>query len=525
MALQVFCKTLTLEINQLEEKKFDLSAEASTLFNFERQISDRYLFLHNILYSYTEKRECVLTAFSMNPTQSNFELVCEYSKETGSNEPKAMSILSNSLKSDLGCLLSQPRIKKLCWSSPWPELKEECQALMQTENKIKILENSTATANDNLKYLDLNYDDFVDFKPHKYPGIEAGYDIYILDSDSDSKSNAFEIDSDGTDTAPESKNYILEEKKEAQRMRNRKRNLIRRSQKQLADPGSNDRHRRRKYTVNNSIDGLKNKRFPRKNMHKNTIKPDPDANQTLDSSNETIISLPKEEQQIDDQQIPTNNTFLENVVSTEINIEPTEEELETDENEPPLDETIPDIKVLVQDIDIKTESDIKMEIDSEYDEASIQTIIFGNKNNETMEINPTDNQTINEDINTTEYSITSLSIQNVQDSQVHLNPNSDSILIKTNNDEMPDEQKPKPKNPLLSFRRPKKQPKVEPIQYDSVTINQSSDLNPVPTFPDCVSHYSDCSINGNESENPCEMEIDNFRNHRTEYCFQDTVRL
>lgn len=522
VALQVFCKTLTLEINELEEKKFDLSAEASTLLHFERQISDRYLFLHNILYSYTEKRECVLTAFSMNPTQSNFELVCKYSEETGSNDQRAMPLISESLKSDLGCLLNQPRIKKLCWSSPWAELKKECQELMQTENKIKILENSTATANDNLKYLDLNYDDFVDFKPHKYPGVEDGYDIYILDSDSDSKSNAFEIDSDDTDTAPESKNYILEEKKEAQRMRNRKRNLIRRSQKQLANPGCSNRNRPRKYAVNDSIDGLKIKRFPRKNLQKKTIKPDSDANQTLDPSTENITILPREEPQIDDQQISANNNFSENI-STDIKVEPAEEEMEIemDENETKFDEkTIPEIKFEVEDVDITLESDVKTEIDSEYDEASIQTIIFGNQSNETMEISPTENQTINEENNATENSNTSLSIQNVQDSQVHVDPDLDSINVNTNNHEMPDEQTPKRKNSLLSFRRPKRQPKIESIQNDSETMKHPSDL-----IPHCVSHYTECSINGNESEIPCEMEMDNLRNHRTEYCFQDTVRF
>lgn len=507
MALQVFCKTLTLEINELEEKKFDLLAEASTLLNFEKQISDRYLFLHNILYSYTEKRECVLTAFSMNPTQSNFELVCKYSEESGSNDQKAMPLLSDALKSDLGCLLSQPRIKKLCWSSPWPELKKECQELMQTENKIKILKNSTATANDNLKYLDLNYDDFVDFKPHKYPGIEDGYDIYIPDSDSDTKSNAFEIDSDGTDTAPESKNYILEEKKEAQRMRNRKRHLIRRSQKQLAEPGCINRNRPRK-SVNDLIDGLKIKRFPRKNMHKKTMKPDPATNQTLDPS--------KEEQ---------NHNISENVLLTDIKIEPNEDEMETDENGASFDETIPEIKVEMEDIDLKMESDVKTEMDSEYDAISIQTIIFGNGNNETVKINPTENQTIKEENNATEYSNTSLWIENVQDSQVHLELDSDSITANTNNHEMSDEQRPKRKNPLLSFRRPKKQQKLETIHYDSETIQHSSDPIPLPTHSDCVSHYSECSINGNESESPCEIEMDNFRNHRTEYCSQDTVRF
>lgn len=519
----MFCKTLTLEINELEEKKFDLSAEASTLLHFEKEISDRYLFLHNILYSYTEKRECVLTAFSLNPTQSNFELVCKYSEVSGSNDHKAMSFLSDSLKSDLGCLLSQPRIKKLCWLSPWPELKKICEELMRTENKIKILENSTATANDNLKYLDLNYDDFVDFKPHKYPGIEDGYDIYIPDSDSDSKCNAFDIDSDGTDTAPESKNYILEAKKEAQRMRNRKRNLIRRSQKQLADPGCSDKNRSRKYAVNDVIDGLKIKRFPRKNMHKKTIKPDPDANQTVDPSKETIIFLPNEQRQIDDQLYSTNNIFSQNISLPEIKIEPKEDDMEMDKNKIPFDETIPEIKAEVENIDIEMESDVRTEIDTEYDETSIHTIIFGNENYETIKISPTEDNTIKEENNTTEYSNTSLSIENVQESQVHRDPDSDSITVNTNNHEMPDE--PKRKNPLLSFRRPKKPPKFEPIQCDSEMINHSSNLIPLSTLPDCISHYSDCSINGNVLEIPCETEMDNFRNQRTEYCFQDTVRF
>lgn len=223
------------------------------------------------------EKECILTAFSLNPTYECFQLVCtlaecgaesdEKTDENGVSQSGSIDALptiisadtllnseeydalrapnrlldsltsiSEGVRADLVCLLTVPRIKSLNWLKPWPELKKACEELLSAERKRQLVEKTTANANDNLKYINenLNYDDFKDFTPHEYPGIEKGYEIYVADSDSD-ESHVIatgDIDSEGTDTAPESKEFILKEEK---RLRDRKRRLIKRSQKMLEE--------------------------------------------------------------------------------------------------------------------------------------------------------------------------------------------------------------------------------------------------------------------------------------------------
>lgn len=197
----------------------------------------------------------------------------------------SLTDLSDGARSDLVCLLTMPRMKNLSWLIPWPELKRECQELLMEENKRQIVEKTTAKANDNLKYINLNYDDFKDFTPHEYPGIETGYEIYMADSDSDeSLIHAYASDNDGgdsTDTAPESKQFIV---KEARRLKYRKRMLIRRG-KQLLEQSENSlkikieddgndsdqiRKRRKKNYTTGHIDSLKpvKRRGPSKKQQK-----------------------------------------------------------------------------------------------------------------------------------------------------------------------------------------------------------------------------------------------------------------
>lgn len=274
--LRIFCSELTKDINTLEHKKYDELVDAAEILSLEKQTSQQYLFLAQILHAHPKlEQECILTAFSMNPTDECFQLVCELAdrnnKATEStsqgNKPiqnesidalhsitstevllnskdynalkapnrllDSLTSLSEAVRSDLVCLLTKPRIKNLNWMVPWPELKAECKSLLVVEKKLQIVENTTAKANDNLKFINLNYEDFKDFTPHEYPGIETGYEIYVADSDSDgplTNGNASGHEGDSTDTAPESKQFIV---KEARRLKARKRNLIRRSQKML----------------------------------------------------------------------------------------------------------------------------------------------------------------------------------------------------------------------------------------------------------------------------------------------------
>lgn len=262
----------------LENKKYDETVDATHILDLERKISQRYLFLARILHGHQQlEQECILTAFSMNPTAECFELVCKLaeSNQKAANETAShpntsqsesidalytitsvelllnskdydvlqapnslldsLTCLSEGVRSDLVSLLTIPRIKNLNWLLSWPDLEKECQALLDIEKKRQIVENTTAAANDKLKYIKLNYDDFKDFTPHEYPGIEKGYEIYVADSDSSESflfGNASGNDSEDTDTAPESKQFIV---KEAKRLRDRKRRLIKRSQKLLEE--------------------------------------------------------------------------------------------------------------------------------------------------------------------------------------------------------------------------------------------------------------------------------------------------
>lgn len=288
LLLQVFCLALTKDINLLETKKYDDSVDATDILVMEKEVSQRYLFMAEVLSSYPDlERECILTAFSMNPTAEFFDLVCtlaerqpqvkhdpdqdqtkdadveqttnttygtgpetefidalhvitggpqileskDYNAEVApSRLIDELTMLSESVRHDLTCMLSVTRIKNLTWLTPWSKLKEECAQLLENEEKKRIVEKTTAAANAKLQYLKLNYDEFKDFKPHEYPGIEKGYEMYVPVTSSDESILRSDRDSDETDTAPESKMY---KKREANRLSAKKRRQVRRRKKIL----------------------------------------------------------------------------------------------------------------------------------------------------------------------------------------------------------------------------------------------------------------------------------------------------
>lgn len=335
-------------------------SDAASILGLEKQTSKRYLFLAKILYGHPKlEQECILTAFSMNPTHECYELVCDLATRhqrpcendsngsvTSQNESidalhsitsanlllnskdydalrapnnllDSLTGLSEGVRSDLVCLLTMPRIKNLNWLVPWPDLKKECEQLLIEENKKQIVENTTAGANDKLKYINLNYDDYKDFTPHEYPGIELGYEIYIADSDSSetiANGNGSGDEGDSTDTAPESKQFIV---KEARRIKDRKRRLIRRSQKLLEqsenvlkiikdEPDESDPAKKKKRKRDSFVDGLK-PRIPRKPPLKkqksgdeNPIIESQMMDKMLDNSNDDTILMVVKTEPIDE---------------------------------------------------------------------------------------------------------------------------------------------------------------------------------------------------------------------------------
>lgn len=245
--LQTYCVALTEDLNYLETKKYDESFDATKIMELEQQIAPKYLILGAYLRKYPElTRECVLTAFSLNPTEENFDYVVimardvwpnafndglestDIPQETSgdANASTASSGMLDSLQnfseviqSDISCLLSVSRFKNLTWTSTWEKLKLYCHQLLA--EKLAIVERSTANANKKLKYINLNYDDFKNLKPHEYPGIEKGYEVYARHNDSSDSSGD---DGCATDSAPESKVFRAREhrRKLARRQRNRK---------------------------------------------------------------------------------------------------------------------------------------------------------------------------------------------------------------------------------------------------------------------------------------------------------------
>lgn len=390
--MRVFCSELTKEINILEYKKYDETVNASEILDLEKKTSLRYLYLGKILSDYPElEQECILTAFSMNPTHECFQLVCKLAErhqttdenvtlKTGTIDAlptmtsadvlfnskdydvlrapnrllDSMLTMSEGVRSDLVCLLAVPRIKNLNWLVPWHELKMECEQLLGTEKKKQMIENTTAAANDKLQFINLNYDDYKDFTPHEYPGIEAGYEIYVADSDSGESvmivNGNVSADQD-TDTAPESKQFIV---KEQQRLRNRKRRLIKRSQQLLEQSeqemhikkrfdGTDQKKKKRKISAMSQIDGLSNKRKPlRKRSKKNDSAEECGSIQSIvkleipDVEFDIVKTEPEEIKVEPDTQIEVDEK-IESDIITECNIkiepeDPEDERISTDAN-------------------------------------------------------------------------------------------------------------------------------------------------------------------------------------------------
>lgn len=266
-ALKIFFAELNKELNELASHNDDLNIEATSIMEKERDISKRYMFLSGVVRADPGlERECILTAFSLNPTEENFDLVRRLNEHRDQhinehNLPKVMAWhrhLSDSTISDLTNFIMGPRFKKLSWDLPWPQLQLECATLVRTEKKRQIVEHGTASANEKLKFVHLNYDDFKDMMPQELPGIQKGYEIYVPDSDHGEVA-AGKGDSDDTLSAPESKEWI---RKEHKRRQNKRRLLKKRGQKlmQMSGEGKTDAtgvNEKRRRRVRASGDSLK----------------------------------------------------------------------------------------------------------------------------------------------------------------------------------------------------------------------------------------------------------------------------
>lgn len=192
------------EINRLEVQMNNPASDLLEIINAERWLSKIFIFLANLFSGDPIlKRECILTAFSLNPKSKNYDLVNSVRPDQTINNNKSptSAIKSESLKIDLFSLINVCRMKQLSWDKPWSELKKECKDLLTTGRKEQIIKLTKAIAKENLAFLnrDSNQETFKNLKPYKYAGIERGYEHFALENISSD---------DDTLSAPESKTYI-----------------------------------------------------------------------------------------------------------------------------------------------------------------------------------------------------------------------------------------------------------------------------------------------------------------------------
>lgn len=220
--------------------KYDGDVTADTILKLESHLATPYVRLAEMFYDNEHvKRECYLTAFSLRPHKEIFEYVknnriirenekenlspiksiecthevfsatssiskvyCKYcGKYRNADDEdllKSCEILLNAetlanvptnFHSDLIILVESPRIKQLSWSMPWHELEMNCQKLMDEERKLELTSNQLVNANDQLQYIDLDYSIFQHLPEAEVPGIEKGYEQYLISSEEEDESD------------------------------------------------------------------------------------------------------------------------------------------------------------------------------------------------------------------------------------------------------------------------------------------------------------------------------------------------
>lgn len=200
------------------------------LLNEEINLSSKYINLSEMFTDHIIiKCECLLTAFSLNPNPDNYRriicmvetlgissnsgtrikfnpLVIDYSLPKSTQIQKQLLsdecieiILSgrafesvtcketvNRMGQDLVTILSAPRNKLLMWSMPWTELNSNCLSLLSTEKRLEILKLSSINAKNELKFINIDYNEFKHLPVAESPGIEKGYEQYMDSDDDDS---------------------------------------------------------------------------------------------------------------------------------------------------------------------------------------------------------------------------------------------------------------------------------------------------------------------------------------------------
>ncbi|XP_075225246.1 uncharacterized protein LOC142326556 [Lycorma delicatula] len=188
----LYIRVFNIIINETE--KFKLKKDEKNFKIHELKLSQCFLLLADSLQDFPEiTRECVLTAFSLNPTEKCYEKLKNFNKNstfpskvsssksqrkvkdlgaippvTGGDMVRSLNYnpftassyildsaellkLPNDITSDLISTISYPRYKLLSWINDWPKLSSDCEKYMMhgTEMRCPVKD---------LLFLSLDYD-------------------------------------------------------------------------------------------------------------------------------------------------------------------------------------------------------------------------------------------------------------------------------------------------------------------------------------------------------------------------------
>ncbi|CAH0562505.1 unnamed protein product [Brassicogethes aeneus] len=247
--IEMYIRALTADMNNLERQKND--NESEKVAGTTKRLASAFCKLADLLNDHVKvTRECVLTAFSLEPTEERLKKIIELAKRSGFqvldtgqewkcklhppivnkdevawictscgdwtckpqlNIPLNTNIalnealqaddlgISAQLRDDLAVCLSNPRYQVLSWLLPWEDLHRIC--VMYTHDPER-----TKNVVTELKFVDIDYSLFKHIKREpldELAGIERGYEQYLdHDFNSDDQMSTISEDSASQDSRP-----------------------------------------------------------------------------------------------------------------------------------------------------------------------------------------------------------------------------------------------------------------------------------------------------------------------------------
>lgn len=231
--IELYIRALTTDINELE--KYRNTSNFAKVTETSKRLAEGFLSLADVWKDNLRvSRECVLTSFSLDPTESCMAIIEQCAESSGKirtvdgsdsarndfgevTESETVSLdtgqkriskftntelnkvlvpqalgLSEQLCDDLVVVLSGPRYMYLSWVLEWNELKTACKAYLEDAR------NSRNVVKE-LKYLHIDYSQFKDWPEDdktQYGGIEKGYEQFSEEEDETESSDYYSKSSD-----------------------------------------------------------------------------------------------------------------------------------------------------------------------------------------------------------------------------------------------------------------------------------------------------------------------------------------